>query len=139
MTMPQLMLLLPSLCNKTATVLMRVSAIKLLKEIGPNRPDIRKRVSNFAKSVTDGNARLVLMQALGDVASSSPESSAGPSQEAVEQTEAGAGAGAAAPSAASGTPQKSALDLKREYMLARQQWIKGGKKGDPPQPPSGIQ
>ncbi len=114
---------------------MRVSAIKLLKEIGPNRPDIRKRISNFAKSVSDGNARLVLMQTLGAVAPAGADSSPSQEPESPERTSEGD-----APASASGVsrgPQKTALDLKREYMLARQQWIKNGKKGDPPQPPPG--
>ncbi len=115
---------------------MRLAAVKLLTEIGPNRPDIRKRVSAFAKSVTDGNAKLALMKALGDV---SP-ADAGPHQPEVAAEDGGGGephAREGAPAAVSSSePAKSALDLKREYMLARQEWIRGGKKGPPPQPPA---
>jgi len=110
---------------------LRVECIKLLKEIGPNRPEVRKRVAAFAKSVEDPSARLALKQFLGEVASP-----AAPAADATAPE--GAAPGDAAPQPKATGPAKSALDLKREYMVARQEWIKGGKKGPPPEPPAGA-
>lgn len=118
---------------------LRAECSKLLKEIGPNRPEVRKRVAAFAKSVDDPSVKLSLKQFLGEVA---PVGGAAPAAPAAE----GDGGAEGAPrtsDSSSARPAvagagKSALDLKREYMVARQEWIKGGKKGPPPEAPPGA-
>lgn len=114
---------------------LRVECIKLLKEIGPNRAEVRKRVAAFAKTVEEPSARVAIKQFLGEVAPPAPPTGTPAEPAGADQ----ANGDAAPPQAKSpASAGKSALDLKREYMVARQEWIRNGKKGPPPEPPAGA-
>jgi len=106
----------------------RVGISKALKEIGPNRPDVRSHADAFLKSTKDGEARRLIQDIFrngvpGGIVGGVPVQLAGES-------------GAHQVPASSDEPKgKSALDLKHDYMMARKAWIAGGKKGEPPVPP----
>lgn len=112
----------------------RQGALQTLREVGTGRPEVRARLELELKatpSATLGKQIQLLLR----------ESGAG--KKAMEATGPGAGAPGddvdadGEPSPGNGPPA-SALDLKRQYVVARQEWIRGGKKGPPPEPPSGL-
>ncbi len=106
---------------------MRQSAIKLLKEIGPNRKDVRGKVAGFAKAAQTREVRDILERVL-KTGKGAPD----PQSQMAELD------GKSEDSKAPGQENMNKLELKREYMEARRQWIQNGKKGDPPSKPPGI-
>ncbi|MEQ8821263.1 MAG: hypothetical protein RLY93_13565 [Sumerlaeia bacterium] len=106
---------------------MRGAAPKLLKAIGPARPEVKSKLVEFVKSTDSADVKHRLRLALktaqvegGLVTDEEPDNEGGP----------GGGGG--------GIGGVSALELKRQYMQERQAWIRGGKKGPPPEPPEGV-
>lgn len=109
----------------------RSNAVKLIKEIGPGRKDVKTKLTAFAKTVDKADVKLAIAQAL----KSSPHSSDGMGQlAALAAGEEG--------ESAKGEPEvpnaMSQLEIKRQYMADRKAWIDGGKRGDPPAKPPGL-
>lgn len=103
----------------------RLAARKLIKEIGPNRPPMRKALAEMARRVDHPDSRRALEEAIGERAALSPPPTGQP------------GSGAK-PSPGAAPKSVQQLELKRQYMEARRRWIEGGKRGDPPAPPPGL-
>jgi len=107
---------------------MRQGAIKLLKEIGPNRKDVKDKIKAFAKHVDRQETKEALAQALKSSGSDTL------SQLADMAEDSGGSAGEK-----KSTPDHiGKLELKRQYMEQRRAWIQGGKVGDPPPKPPGL-
>ncbi|MBI1290145.1 hypothetical protein GC173_02715 [bacterium] len=111
---------------------MRVGALKLLKEIGPNRRDVRDKAIAFIKRSDRREIRDAVVAAMKN---------------------AGAGSGTAGSDTGSATSgsitsgfdtsptvpdSMNTLAAKQQYLAARRAWIAGGKKGDPPAKPEGM-
>jgi hypothetical protein len=140
---------------------LRVKAAEVLKRIGVNREPWATMVTELAQnnpslplravlenvlstssalSVTLGKSRLTesavakaasaTRNALGSDPSADPLAQL-PGNRTEQKPEDGKGL----PGALNKSAGLSALDKKREYLMARQAWIKGGKKGPEPQPP----
>lgn len=109
---------------------MREGAAKLLREIGPNRKDVKDKIVAFAKQVESLEAKDALARALRASAGSETLSAMASALEGEEPP------GSKANTASATHVGK--LELKREYMQARKEWIAGGKKGEPPLRPEGI-
>lgn len=114
----------------------REQAPRLLKALGPHRPEVRKRVAQIAKSLTRNEDKLRLKRAVETAGL----------EEAVQDARPGGintpdpeeeGPADAVP-AGGGDGRLEQLEAKRAYFEARRQWVAGGKKGDPPQRPPGV-
>ncbi len=107
----------------TRDAAMRKGAAKLLKEIGPGRKDVKDKLVVFAKTIDSDDVKKTLAETLRTAKSS-------PAKEAL---------------GAMGEPESQAdlavnkIELKREYMEARRAWISGGKRGDEPPKPPGLE
>lgn len=100
----------------------RQGAVKLLKSIGPNRKDVKPKISQFAKHTEKHEAREAIAQAL-----KSGKGAENPIDQLANMV------------SAKGVPDSmQQLELKQQYLQARKAWIDGGKKGDPPQKPEGL-
>lgn len=100
----------------------RKAALRILKEIGPSRPPVRKRMENVAKVGQYTESRKAVLELLAGRP---------PSKEQPDDED--------APEPSQDQPkQMTLLEQKRQYMLARKAWIDGGKRGDPPAPPAGV-
>jgi HEAT repeat protein len=108
---------------------LRNGAVKLLKELGPTRPEVRRAIAAAQREAKRPEARAALETLLR---SGTVMSSSGP-----PPAEDQADPGRAAPPPA-GAAKAAGLEAKRAYLLARQAWISGGKKGPPPEPPPGT-
>lgn len=105
---------------------MRQGIVKLLRELGPNRKDVKERLLQFLKTTDNKAAREAIGEMLRSGSSGGPGAAPGgnaPGEEGKKTT---------SPDAI------AALELKREYLAARQAWLASGKKGDPPPKPPGI-
>lgn len=100
---------------------LRIEAIKVLRDIGPNQPEVRSQVEKCISTADNREAKEKLRALLGTVGGSVPP---GPMAGPVPVG-----------TSAMVAEKKSALDVKREYIEARRQWIAGGKKGPPPEAP----
>lgn len=121
-------------------------AAQLLHEIGLAHPELQTVFQQFLESTTSADLRKQISLLLKE------KSPGGRPAAAPGGRAAGKPAVAALPEAGNppashaaevmgqtgkgGAP--SALDLKRHYVIARQEWIRGGKKGPPPEPPPGA-
>lgn len=120
---------------------MREGAGKVLREMGPLRKEVKEKILAFAKHVERREVKETLAHVLkagvagaatgefdlhGNPIDSTTGSAAGSPAEAVSSKSGGA------------MSSVNKLELKRQYMQARKDWIQGGKKGDPPSPPPGI-
>jgi hypothetical protein len=107
----------------------RATALAVLREMGPKRPEVRRRILDFAKLSDSMELRMRLKEVLEgrsgkgdlDFVPHDKQEGAGSSEEIVTMN---------AP--------VSKLDKKREYLEARRLWIQGGKRGDPPAMPPGV-
>jgi hypothetical protein len=111
----------------------RLKASEVLAKLGPRKPPLKEKLEAIAgrpdaRAVVKGLASRLLgsppaMPSGGGTQTPRP----GPSPLAGEK-----GPGSAAPK-----PSLPATELekKRAYLIARQEWIRGGKRGDPPEPP----
>lgn len=105
------------------------SAIAVLREMGMRRVEVRRRVGEFAKEADTPELKIKLKELMDEKGVSSAEAKL-----RVDQPPAGENDSSSAPA----TSNQHKADLKREYFRKRQEWIAGGKRGDPPQPPPGI-
>lgn len=105
---------------------MRSGAVKLLREIGPTRKDVKPKITAFAKHVEKHEAKEALAAALRSVGSDT----------LTQLVVAEGGDAKADDKKAPGAVDK--LEAKRQYLAARKQWIASGKVGDPPPKPPGI-
>lgn len=128
----------------------RAGAAKVLQEVGPGQPDIRAVLEKEQKVADDASIRAAIEALLraGGLPGGMAGTTGGEAGAAAAAGGASLGnppgapasaAGAPGAPATSGAPAKpvSALDLKRQYVLARQEWIRSGKKGPAPEPPPG--
>ncbi|MCB2156654.1 hypothetical protein KQI84_17395 [bacterium] len=113
---------------------MRQSATKLLRELGPNRPEIRRRVVEYAKTIDDQKIKLRLKMAMEDTTGSPVDENGRVVQLPDEEKEEAQDYQKSLQAAS----ERRDLDLKREYFERRRAWIAGGKEGPPPQPPPGT-
>ncbi|MDK2973124.1 MAG: hypothetical protein PWP23_2879 [Candidatus Sumerlaeota bacterium] len=110
----------------------RMGTVKLLREIGPNRPEVKKRLMAITKILEHSDVKAAMAAMLAEARAATPlparggDKSQEPDTPGDEKKDAG--------------PKTAAdiLELKRQYMQQRRQWIQGGKKGDPPPLPPGI-
>lgn len=123
---------------------MRDGACKVLKEMGPLRKEVKEKLLAFAKHVERREVKEALAHVLkaGVTGSITGEfdSHGNPITDSSSTTQSGtmgSSRGAATKSGGAMTSMDK-LELKRQYMQARKDWIQGGKKGDPPAPPAGL-
>lgn len=109
----------------------RANAVKLVKEIGPARKDVKPKLTAFAKTVDQPEVKMAIAQAI----KSSPHSSDGLGQMAALAASEGGDSTKGEPEAPNAMSQ---LEIRRQYMAARKAWIDGGKHGDPPAKPPGL-
>jgi HEAT repeat protein len=111
----------------------------VLVQLGPKRSPLKERLEEFSNSPgLDLPTKSILMRVTGgtpQAAKPAPQSAAAAAAAAPD------GEAEAEPSPVDqfmpnkGGGPVSALDKKRAYMLARQEWIKSGKRGSEPKPP----
>jgi HEAT repeat protein len=113
----------------------KVKLGELLEKLGPRRSPLRDKISaRLKQGGQDLAARAVLEKLTGDAAGGGPVHK----RSTVEMDEEKLGAAASYMPKAGGTGAGgmiSDLDKKRAYMQARQEWIRGGKRGPEPKPP----
>lgn len=106
---------------------LRVGALKLMREIGPNRKDVRDKALAFIKRTDRREIRDALVAAMKNAGGTTDPT----------------GASATGSGSADGGPtvpdSMNALAAKAQYLAARRAWIQGGKKGDPPPKPEGVE
>lgn len=109
----------------------RQGCVKLLKDVGPNRKDVRDKVIAFAKQTERREVKEAIAHLLktGGGAPVGTGTGTGDTASGLSDTGGDLGKGAA-------TMLK--LEAKKQYMAARKAWIDDGKKGDPPARPAGI-
>ncbi|MCC5877592.1 MAG: HEAT repeat domain-containing protein [Candidatus Sumerlaeia bacterium] len=123
---------------------MRDGASKVLKEMGPLRKEVKEKLIAFAKHVERREVKEALAHVLkAGVAGSITgefDSHGNPISDTASTTQSGSMGSSKGSGAITGGAMSSVdkLELKRQYMQARKDWIQGGKKGDPPSPPPGI-
>jgi hypothetical protein len=112
----------------------RQGALQTLREVGTGRPEVRARLElelKATQSATLGKQIQLLLREGGagkKAMEAAAPGAAGPADESDPDGESPAGI----------APPASGLDLKRQYVVARQEWIRGGKKGPPPEAPPGL-
>lgn len=110
---------------------MRQGAVKLLKEIGPNRKDVKEKITGFLKTVDRRETKLALAEALKSGSGSPGSDTLGALAEAE---------GGHDPKKGPAPPTKTEmLEAKNAYFKAREAWVRGGKRGDPPAKPPGME
>lgn len=100
----------------------RQGAVRVLKDVGPNRKDVREKITAFAKTAERRETKDALATILkgGHAGGEAP-----PAEKPVEKKE-------------GPLSVTDKMELKRAYMAQRKAWIDGGKKGDPPVMPPGL-
>ncbi len=133
-------LLLDALRSRNENVRDAVRAV--LKRLGPGREPLHSRLRAISEHDTDPLARAEAARLLREGTEADALETLGTPSKAVEtempQEPAAETAAPATAPAQTNLDYETILRLKREYLLARQKWVRGGKKGDPPQPPPGI-
>ncbi len=116
----------------------RKNAVKLLREIGPRRKDVKDKLIAFSRHQDSRRVKEALSQLLRGAHGPGPialqkkvEASKGKEDEESPK----GSTDEVAPSMPSTVVQ---LEERRAYMDARRAWIEGGKKGDPPPKPAGM-
>jgi hypothetical protein len=109
----------------------------VLRRLGPTREPLHSKLLTIAQQESDALWRAEASRLLREVAEPATLETLGTPGEAQEQESA-----EPAESASSGQPSQlrdieATLRRRREYLLARQAWIRGGKKGPPPAPSEG--
>lgn len=112
---------------------MRRRVAELLTRLGPKRTPLKERLQALLDSGgLDASARRIVEQLLEGQTTGTQLGA----QAATATPEAQTGAtDAPSPSRSRSPHHISALEKRRQYLLARQAWIRGGKKGPEPQPP----
>lgn len=118
-------------CFESKSADERVAAIKVLKEIGPNRPEVRKPMREYAERTRQSDVRAAIQRLIAQ----DGEGGGKPSEPEMDDPE-GQEGGQSDEKADPGNITK--LQMKHAYMQARREWIAGGKQGPPPEPPTGI-
>ncbi len=119
-------------CLESRDPAVRLNAVKVLKEIGPTRKDIKEKVIAFAKAATRREVKDALSRALQSA------TMAGLGAEDSREGEGASDDGEDKPEARRPMTSVDKLELKRQYMEQRRAWIAAGKKGDPPPKPPGV-
>ncbi|MCX7719142.1 MAG: HEAT repeat domain-containing protein [Candidatus Sumerlaeaceae bacterium] len=114
----------------------RVKAAEVLRKLGPDKSPLRDRLEELASDpVLAAPARaIVLSLAAGPPKPKAAEAGAGQAAKSESET-VDPSINKYLPSKGAGANAMSELDKKRAYMLARQEWIRGGKKGPEPKMP----
>jgi hypothetical protein len=116
---------------------LRQGATQTLREIGTGLPEVRALLEQEIAASDNASVQKHIQLLL-------KESSVGKARERARSAGVGAGTGAAIVAGGEndeedgGPDSMSKIDLKRQYVMARQEWIRGGKKGPPPEPPPGV-
>ncbi len=116
----------------------RQQILRLMREIGPACPDLKPLLDRELRMTEKPLVRseieaLFREGGVGQKPLAEPAPLPGAESQDGKETEPGADAIAGPPRG-----EASQMDLKRQYILARQEWIRGGKKGPPPEPPEGL-
>ncbi|MBM3335544.1 hypothetical protein FJY63_12865 [Candidatus Sumerlaeota bacterium] len=130
--------LLDGLGSRNASV--REAVRGALKRMGPGREPLKSKLISLSRDATDAIVRTeaaqVLREATRTDALESPEATSPDMEEETgEISQSGRADSGASPAK---SDKATELQLKREYILARQAWIRGGKRGEPPKPPPGL-
>jgi HEAT repeat protein len=114
----------------------RVKAAEVLRRLGPDKSPLRDRLEELASDpVLPAAARAVVLSlAAGPPKPKAAAPAAGDASEG-EEKPVDPALGKHLPSKGAGPAAMSELDKKRAYLLARQEWIRGGKKGPEPKMP----
>lgn len=121
-------------------------AAQMLCEIGLNHPELQTVFTQFLETTQSTDLRKQISLLLKEKGPGARPAGAPGGGVVVKPGLAplpAAGANRATPSTGAMPPAatgaaSNALDLKRQYVIARQEWIRGGKKGPPPEPPPGT-
>jgi len=106
----------------------RGAVTKILRRLGPTREPLRSKLVMISQSEPDPLVRAEAARLLDEGET-----------EGVQIVSVGGGvAEEASPETAAQNILDEKIRLKREYLLARQEWIRGGKRGDAPKPPAGL-
>ncbi|MFH0792980.1 MAG: HEAT repeat domain-containing protein [bacterium] len=115
----------------------KLEIVKLLRQLRPYQEPLRGVLKEYFDTSENGAIRAEASRLLRE-----GESKQQPQRAAPQPVPAGAAPSVAGPQKTSpaesqpmGEKKMSDLEKKRAYLLARQEWIRGGKKGPPPQPP----
>ncbi|MGC8740848.1 MAG: HEAT repeat domain-containing protein [Candidatus Sumerlaeaceae bacterium] len=115
------------------TPVMRQKVVDVLRRLGPRRSPLKERLEQLlATGALDGAARVLVEKLLAPPPDAKPVGGEGGAANDKPDGAAGSPAGVAA---SSGPKHLTELEKRRQYLLARQAWIRGGKKGPEPQPP----
>jgi len=114
---------------------LRQGAIQTLREVGPRRPEVRTLIEQemkAAESATTQKQIQLLLQESGPMRAPGGDApiETAPGEEPAATDE--------QPEGPAQLSRVNILELKRQYVLARQEWIRGGKQGPPPEPPPGV-
>ncbi|MCX7626504.1 MAG: HEAT repeat domain-containing protein [Candidatus Sumerlaeaceae bacterium] len=110
---------------------LRKKIAEILERMGPQRSPLKDRLEALLQSgALDSSAREIVMRLL---AASPAPATTNERRPGAAVTPSGNDAGATA--GAKGPQHISELEKRRQYLLARQAWIRGGKKGPEPRPP----
>ncbi len=111
---------------------LRAKVVDVLKRLGPRRSPLKERLETLvANGVLDGTARRLVASLVE--APPPPPGTPGTQKQTGESKP--AANGTSAQGAATGPKHISELEKRRQYLLARQAWIRGGKRGPEPKPP----
>ncbi|AXA36586.1 MAG: HEAT repeat domain-containing protein [Candidatus Hydrogenedentota bacterium] len=123
----------------------RTRVAEVLRKLGPTRSPLKEKLENLLQSHSlDRGAKLIVEQLLSPqqpaASPKAPIGEAKPAAPGAPPTEKPAAEEAEEFPYAHFLPKKSGpiteLDKKRAYILARQEWIRSGKRGPEPKPPS---
>jgi hypothetical protein len=107
----------------------RTGALKLLKEMGPMRKDVKDKALVAVKGLSRPEIRDAVASMLKG-ATAAPQKG---------NTATGSATGGGDSNEKTAPPNHTdKLALKAQHLAARKAWIAGGKKGDPPAPPPGM-
>ena len=116
---------------------MRAEIVKLLRHLRPYQEPLKGVLKEYLDTNDNGAIRAEVSRLIREAEAKQQQQRPGP-----EAGAAGAGqaaSGSTPPSSAqpvtAGEKKMTELEKKRAFLLARQEWIRGGKKGPPPQPP----
>lgn len=109
---------------------LRKKVADVLERMGPRRSPLKDRLEALLQTgILDGSARQLVTRLLA----TQPVQAQGKETTAAAG---GVGTDTGSPAGAAKAPKHvSELEKRRQYLLARQAWIRGGKKGPEPQPP----
>ena len=114
----------------------RDSIRTVLKRLGPGREPLRSKLQAASQHETDALMRAEAARLLREgVEGETPDTPGTPVEPGMEGRWEAPEAPQPPPASARKRDLENSLRQKREYLLARQAWIRGGKRGEPPKPP----